>query len=641
LIPAYDYHLRCWEDHRLKGDKLIEKQDLNDAEVEFKSAVAEAEHFGPADFRLCYSLNRLADLYFKRGDYQNVETASQRALAACKNQASVRSTDSGLPAIFAQEESLSLLRLAELRLKEERFKEAGSLFGRAIVILESLWHSHSLSVVDDLIGEELATALSGLALANYALGNAGLAEQHLSKALSVVSQLAAANQLKSVIRTQYEVLVQRAGQREAPRSISSAGQPECSSEQNTSFKLESLLDKIEVAIKDNQLSQAEQLLAKLNGNSPEPLDYKHRAIHLCTKLGDTYESQKQPERAANFYRKAIVLARQSGRSAELELALALQKLGDLYNVRDNPEIAIQFYEEALRILSSNLNNCDFELSWPVSALSSLYSRLGKHAKSEQLLLKRLHGLTAQPGRDPLKLAETLSAISFNCQKQGKMSDAVSCTQQALSIYEKENATSNPNYTFGHYFLGLETERNKDAEKELYHLSKALENTQRYRHLNMDGHLHCLSRLKELALQRKDKQSCLLLAAKTKSLLIDWIKAHRQDSPQTREYPFYLRWIGNLLVDEGKLDLAESYYREAIDIQRKILPKHDPDLVNSLAMLANAYHWNHKEDLGLSAAKEMLTICRETGLARDATVDLILSDFPALKSFGSDHLHATR
>ncbi len=636
LIPDYDYHLRCWEEDRLEGDKALEKKDLKTAELEFNSAVSEAEHLGPANFRLSYSLNRLADLYFQRGDYKAVERSCQRALAESKDSIHIRSDNPALPTLLSQEESLSLLRLAEVKLQDKKFAEASSLFSQSIEILERLWNSNSLFVVHDLIGERLATALSGLALARYALGDTNQAEQQLNKALSAVSQLAIASQLQSTIKSHYELLVQKREQGEGSAAASEAKHAGVTNVQSNEY-----FEKIKLAIKENRLSDAEEFLSQLNGAYLADSDYRRSSLKAYLSLAGTYKDKKQLEKAAYLCRSAIDLAHRSGDSSSLELALALQEFAKANTLLGKTDIAIKAYEVELEILSKNLNERDVELCWPITALSALYSQAGNHAKSEQLLQKKLHGLAASPASDPVKIAETLSALGFNCEKQGKHDEAAAYTRKALFLYEKGNQASNANYTFGHYFLGCDAERTRDSHKEYYHLNKAMECAEKYGHLDAEARLHSVLRLKELASQRKDYSALPALTVKAKRMLLDWAQAHRNDKPHSRDYPFRLRWIGNLLVDEGKLDMAESYFNQAIAIQKEILPANDPDLANTLAMLANAYHWNHKDALGLSTAKEMLTATRNAGITKDGTIDLVLSDYPELKSFWSEKLNATR
>ena len=70
-----------WGQHSLEGVRALEHGNYVEAEDWFKSALIEAEWFGPEDLRLATSLDNLAGLYVKQGRYAEAEPLHKRALA--------------------------------------------------------------------------------------------------------------------------------------------------------------------------------------------------------------------------------------------------------------------------------------------------------------------------------------------------------------------------------------------------------------------------------------------------------------------------------------------------------------------------------------------------------------------------------
>ena len=58
-----------WREHNVEGVRALEQSNYVEAEDWFKSALTEAEVFGPDDPRLATSLNNLAKLYRAQGKH--------------------------------------------------------------------------------------------------------------------------------------------------------------------------------------------------------------------------------------------------------------------------------------------------------------------------------------------------------------------------------------------------------------------------------------------------------------------------------------------------------------------------------------------------------------------------------------------
>ncbi len=68
-----------WDQHNVEGVKALEQGNYVEAEDWFKSALTEAERFGPEDPRLATSLNNLAELHRARGRYAEADRLESQA----------------------------------------------------------------------------------------------------------------------------------------------------------------------------------------------------------------------------------------------------------------------------------------------------------------------------------------------------------------------------------------------------------------------------------------------------------------------------------------------------------------------------------------------------------------------------------
>jgi tetratricopeptide (TPR) repeat protein len=72
-----------WKELDGAGGKALAEGRPLDAEKIWKSALQLAETFGADDGRLIITLNNLADLYQRQGEYAEAETHHKRALVMC------------------------------------------------------------------------------------------------------------------------------------------------------------------------------------------------------------------------------------------------------------------------------------------------------------------------------------------------------------------------------------------------------------------------------------------------------------------------------------------------------------------------------------------------------------------------------
>ena len=69
-----------WQSHMVAGVQAYHQGNYPEAEKHLVAAVKEAEGFGPQDPRLATSLNNLALLYYRQGEYIEAEPLYLRAL---------------------------------------------------------------------------------------------------------------------------------------------------------------------------------------------------------------------------------------------------------------------------------------------------------------------------------------------------------------------------------------------------------------------------------------------------------------------------------------------------------------------------------------------------------------------------------
>ena len=140
-----------WQSHMVAGVQAYHQGNYPEAEKHLVAAVKEAEGFGPQDPRLATSLNNLALLYYRQGEYIEAEPLYLRALAIDE-----KALGSDHPAL-----AIDLNNLAELYRAQSKFGEAEPLYLRALVIAEmALGPDHTL----------VATILRNLERLYYAEG---------------------------------------------------------------------------------------------------------------------------------------------------------------------------------------------------------------------------------------------------------------------------------------------------------------------------------------------------------------------------------------------------------------------------------------------------------------------------------------
>ena len=113
-----------WASYTDGGIKAFQQGKHAEAEKFFQAAVKEAEQFGPQDSRLPQSLNNLAALYYKQGQYARAEPVYKRSLGTREKALGPEHPD------VAQ----SLQSYAALLRKTNRATEASGMEARAQAI---------------------------------------------------------------------------------------------------------------------------------------------------------------------------------------------------------------------------------------------------------------------------------------------------------------------------------------------------------------------------------------------------------------------------------------------------------------------------------------------------------------------------
>ena len=141
MIDQTVFSLNIWDVYQKEGKEAFDKGDLDEAELDFQSALEKAERFGANDLRIATSKRHLAEVKHKKGDTDAAKQLFQEALELLGNELG--------------QESLSLVKtlMAYKSLLDELGDEQAQVIGKRLRDIRS--HAVSVGNTTDLFTVEI------------------------------------------------------------------------------------------------------------------------------------------------------------------------------------------------------------------------------------------------------------------------------------------------------------------------------------------------------------------------------------------------------------------------------------------------------------------------------------------------------
>lgn len=346
------------------------------AEKQAKDAVAYAEHFGAADFRLAISLNDLAQIYLERQKTENAKSLLERAGSVLDNAEKEAKTPL-VEEIVWQEKASVLRSMGDIELAADHFEKAQSYYLQAKQIL-SRWCKQCSTDRGNPLGSDFVEITRRLAFSQMKLGRRQEAEDNLKTALSLA--------------------------------------------ENNDFESQ------------NEIRADLQNIYRLNGKKDEAkaLDAGRTWSELALKARRHYNARAYGEARA-IYLQALSEARKLSEN-DRRLAITYKGLADCEHHLGNGAAQESFEIAALKICRAMPNPIYGLTDDLLSDLARLRKLSGRYQESLEVLLEQLR---LRETRYASRLAETCSELAFMEWRLGNAKEARDYAERSLQLFRKD------------------------------------------------------------------------------------------------------------------------------------------------------------------------------------------------------------
>lgn len=382
-----EYRARFWETFQSDGDKAFRDLRFDAAKTFFSSAVEEAKALGANDFRLAISLDRLASVYAVEGDDKKAESLLERAVQVHERNAA--------PSNLTRKEMVRSYRaLADVLVREKRFKDAGTLYTKAADAYRASVPANSTGSDDWLSNCDFVRSVHGLAMVSDNLGDNGVADEFYKKALSAARELKMSSPMTNAMQGDYAKFLRKTNRNAEAQRIEEA----------------------------RQLTGLEQEQAAL--------------LKQWTELHESGLAEleaKHFERAEELLRKALETSRRFGKN-NVHVLVSMQDLVRALMRARKPEAFSALLPEAHALIKKSPDSKELD------NLLGTVAKIEEHRKNwsdaEALTSQRVGLRERLRGSENEHVAETLYDLASIYAKQDKVEPAVTALKRALSILRK-------------------------------------------------------------------------------------------------------------------------------------------------------------------------------------------------------------
>ena len=557
----------AWEKYIKAGEEAYRRGQYVEAQKQFLAALKEAERFGNLDPRLATSLNDLAEVHRKQGQYAKAEPLFRRSLAMQENALGPEHPNV----------ALSLNNLAALYYAQGEYAEAEPLLQRSLAIREkALGPQHP----------DVAQSLNNLAVLYLAQGEYGEAERLARRALAI--------QEKALGSEHRDVALSLNNLAELYRNQGKYGEAEPLHKRSLAIREKALgPDHPDVAQSLNNLAlfyhdqgeyaKAEPLHRRTLAIMEKTLGLEHPDLATSlNNLAELYRVQEKYSEAEPLFLRSLAIREKTLRPEHPDVAQSLNNLAGLYKAQSKYADAEPLLRRALAIAEKTLGSEHPHVATGLNNLAGLYKAQGEYAEAEPLYKRSLAIREKALGPQHPDVAQSLNNLAVLYHDQGRYAETEPLYRRALAIQEKAVGPDHPSVatSLGN-LAGLYHDLSMYAEAEsLYRRSLAIrEKALGPEHPSVAGSLNNLASLYHD--QAKYAQAEPLYR---RSLAI-------VEEALGPDYPHVATSLDNLATlyhDQGNYGEAETLYKRSLAIREKVLGPEHPSVAGSLNNVASLY-----------------------------------------------------
>ena len=282
---------------------------------------------------------------------------------------------------------------------------------------------------------------------------------------------------------------------------------------------------------------------------------------LMETMGSVYTSLGLYDQAVSLLRSALEKRRALYGEEHLEVARSMHRLGDVLKLQSEYEPALEMYQGALAMRRAQLGNENVDTARTIYELADLLGRMGDFPAADPLFREALALQQKLNGERSLEVAKSLEGLGLNHYDQGDYDDAVLLLRDAVAMQRELHDGPHPDLAEALNNLGFVTTDNQEAER-LFRESLEM------KRVLFSGQAH-------------------------------------------PEIATGLNNVAYVLNDQRKYGEAEVLYREALEMQRKLLGEDHPDVALALNNLAFVSYGKGDLDASISMSKESLEMYQRT------------------------------
>lgn len=434
LITIWDreHHARFWEKYRIEGKRAMLQGKYEDADAALSLAVKEAECLGPGDVRLADSLKDLAETNFARHKEQEAEQLFSRALQIYRGSWSAR--DQRADKSVARGIASCQAGLATVYLSRKKYKDAIPLYREALSIYQRSVVDGAAEVKDDVLMEDCALAIFGLAESYRLLGNKVEAESLHRQLLALASKSPILAELKERIETSYGQLTQAHGEGEDGSNL-----PEAGSGTSTAAEQNRLWQKYreagQRAITDHRLSEAETCFTQAVSEASQLGKLQH-AIAL-RELADFQIVQGMVKEAESTYQRGLALAEGAYPAESDNILCSLFRMyqsdADYRSMRSTLYRLLQLRTDHYGANDSRTKQLTIQLARTLSFSAAHSMADGKPREADSFNKAALEVLEKQPDLEPAFFRALNQRVAAIYEREGNHAKARQLYERASGL----------------------------------------------------------------------------------------------------------------------------------------------------------------------------------------------------------------
>ncbi|MBX7221615.1 MAG: CHAT domain-containing protein [Blastocatellia bacterium] len=325
----------------------------------------------------------------------------------------------------------------------------------------------------------------------------------------------------------------------------------------------------------------------------EPGKYEIRLLEL---RAPTDRDRKLEQAQALFEESAKIRGTQSLKA--MELAKNALELRERLVGPDHPEVAAtlnllavlaqnqgdfagaeMYYQRSLAIREKVLGSKDYETGQSLNNLGIFYWEKTDYARAEPLFQQALAIYEAALGADDVLVASVLNNLGLMYTNKGDFEKAEPILQRAVALWEKATGPAQGNTAFALNNLSELYQARKEFAQAEAALQWAVSIWEKTLGLNHPALAQGYVNLAKLYKTRKDYAKAREFDRKALAI---WEK----NTPPSHHMSLAFSNLGDIALLSGEFPQAESFYRQALALQEKILGAEHPEVAESLDRLAN-------------------------------------------------------